>query len=160
MAKIRMTPKRKLQARKYRQLLSRQTLLNFIKISAVFKDFGEETESVVNQAAEIDAIMSIINFEELERSVEKVLKVRGSLTIGRTGNFVNSLFGMNLNANIINTVRNKSIEEYHVNVDKLIKGITDTTEKQISIIVRDGQAKGKNINVIAKEINEKFENNE
>jgi uncharacterized protein with gpF-like domain len=147
-----MTPKRKNQVKKYRQQLERQNTLNFRAISKVFRDFGEDVETDLTKIK----IMSKINFKELERRLRKVLKERGSLTIGRVSDFVNTLFGMGLDNRAIETVKNDSITEYHKNVDNLIKNITDTTKKQISILVADSQAAGKNINVIAKEINDKF----
>jgi uncharacterized protein with gpF-like domain len=152
MAKIKMTKKRKLQALKYRQYIERQNTILYRELSKVFRDFGRDVETDLTKLN----ILAKINFKELEKRLSTVLKKRGKINIGNVIPFVKDLFGMEIDKNKLASVRNTSIEEYHRNVDKLIKNISDTTKSQIALVIEAGQKEGLNLNVIARNINDKF----
>jgi 5'-3' exonuclease len=152
MAKIRMTAKRKLRAKKYRQLQEINSLRNFKAISQIFVQFGADVEKDLTK---VD-LFTKIKWTELYKRLKKGIRNTMTLTMNNIAESSGLFMDIELDKKQISAVKNTAITEYNKTVDNRIRGIAETTKKQISLVVEEGQRLGLNKRTIARNINEKF----
>lgn len=152
MAKIRMTAKRKLRARKYKQIQEINNLRNYKAIANTFRQFGADVERDLTKFDIFAEIKWSTLFQRLKRTIKNTIL----LTIDSTTKSSDLFMDIKLDGKQISAVKNKSIMVYNKTVDNRIVGIVETTKKQIQLVVDEGLRLGLNKNTIAKNINNKF----
>ena len=111
------------------------------------KVFLKLSRSVVESKEFITAF----SYEVFKKELTAVFKAGVKESVFVTSDFLRTVRGVN--RKLIPTVRNKSLEQLSKKVvAKKVTNVTDTTKKVINKIITKGQADGKNIKAIAKDI--------
>ena len=152
MAKARMTAKRKIRVKKYRQLLARNNLRSYKAISSFFTKFGADVEKDLTK---VD-IMTDINWEEFMGRLTRTFKTTFKTTIDSTAENGSLFMDVAPSKKDIAAIKNAALSKYNLTVKSKIKSVTDVTKSQISKVIEEGQRLGLNKRNIASNIANKF----
>jgi len=147
-----MTAKRRIRIKKYRQLLERNNKRTFKVLSNVFLKFGTDVEKDLTK---LD-ILKEISWAELRKRIKNGLKLSIKTTIDSVSEASDLVMDVDLKRKEISAIKNASLKRYNTTVDNRIKGMVETTRKQISLVVDEGQRLGLNKRTIANNIASKF----
>ena len=126
------------------------TSKQYSRIKKVFLKLGRGVE-------ETKEFISLLTYETFKKELIAVFKVGIKESVAETAKFLQTSRGVN--KKLIPVVRNKTLEQYSKQVvAEKVTNISDKTKKVINKIITKGQAEGKNIKAIAKDIEKSVKN--
>lgn len=126
------------------------TSKQYSRIKKVFLKLGRGVE-------ETKEFISLLTYETFKKELIAVFKVGIKESVTETAKFLQTARGVN--KKLITVVRNKTLEQYSKQVvAEKVTNISDKTKKVINKIITKGQAEGKNIKAIAKDIEKSVKN--
>ncbi|MGL5126159.1 MAG: phage minor head protein [Fusobacteriaceae bacterium] len=133
-------------ANRIRLLTQRLERENYKLISKVFKDFSEELETQINKSD-----LFTIDFSNFTKAIKRTLFKMYNNSSAKTVQWCKTLFGWKLENSVIETIRNKGMEDFNSNVAAArVTYIDETTRSRMKKYITNAQARGINTNDIAK----------
>ena len=137
-------------AKKQLKMRNKLTSKQYSRIKKVFLKLGRGVE-------ETKEFISLLTYETFKKELIAVFKVSIKESVTETAKFLQTERGVN--KKLIPVVRNKTLEQYSKQVvAEKVTNISDKTKKVINKIITKGQAEGKNIKAIAKDIEKSVKN--
>lgn len=137
-------------AKKQLKMRNKLTSKQYSRIKKVFLKLGRGVE-------ETKEFISLLTYETFKKELIAVFKVGIKESVAETAKFLQTSRGVN--KKLIPVVRNKTLEQYSKQVvAEKVTNISDKTKKVINKIITKGQAEGKNIKAIAKDIEKSVKN--
>lgn len=137
-------------AKKQLKMRNKLTSKQYSRIKKVFLKLGRGVE-------ETKEFISLLTYETFKKELVAVFKVGIKESVTETAKFLQTARGVN--KKLIPVVRNKTLEQYSKQVvAEKVTNISDKTKKVINKIITKGQAEGKNIKAIAKDIEKSVKN--
>ena len=137
-------------AKKQLKMRNKLTSKQYSRIKKVFLKLGRGVE-------ETKEFISLLTYETFKKELIAVFKVGIKESVTETAKFLQTARGVN--KKFIPVVRNKTLEQYSKQVvAEKVTNISDKTKKVINKIITKGQAEGKNIKAIAKDIEKSVKN--
>lgn len=137
-------------AKKQLKMRNKLTSKQYSRIKKVFLKLGRGVE-------ETKEFISLLTYETFKKELIAVFKVGIKESVTETAKFLQTARGVN--KKLITVVRNKTLEQYSKQVvAEKVTNISDKTKKVINKIITKGQAEGKNIKAIAKDIEKSVKN--
>lgn len=137
-------------AKKQLKMRNKLTSKQYSRIKKVFLKLGRGVE-------ETKEFISLLTYETFKKELIAVFKVGIKESVTETAKFLQTERGVN--KKLIPVVRNKTLEQYSKQVvAEKVTNISDKTKKVINKIITKGQAEGKNIKAIAKDIEKSVKN--